>query len=80
MGSYDSKALTNMSEDVDTSLTEEQKIAAARLCAAYAQGTTLQEQVADAEALWLALGVHPRYPVDDESSLDSAPRRLAPLQ
>lgn len=66
MKGRDHQGLTNMSEDVDTRLSEEQKLAVRRLCCAHAVGDTLAEQVADAEALMWAMGVHPAQPDDDE--------------
>ena len=54
----DPQALTEMSEDIDTRPTEVQKEAVRRLICANAQGATLADQVADAEELMRALGVH----------------------
>jgi DnaJ-domain-containing protein 1 len=51
--------MVDMTSDVDISLSEEQRGAVRRMCASNAQGATLVEQVADAEQLMMALGVHP---------------------
>ena len=56
-----------MSEDVDTRLTDEQKSAVARLCCAWAQGSTRSEVVAEADEFMQMLGVHPLHPVEDET-------------
>jgi hypothetical protein len=55
----DPQALTEMSEDIDTRPSEEQKAAARRIIAANAVGATHAEQLADAEELMRMLGVHP---------------------
>ena len=60
----DPNAMTSVSEDIDTRLSETQKEAARRVICTYAQGATLAEQIADAEELMKALGVHPSQ--DDE--------------
>ena len=73
MRGRDHQGLTNMSEDVDTRLSEEQKMAVRRLCCANAAGDTLVEQVADAEALMWAMGVHPAQPDDDDEYLTPYP-------
>jgi hypothetical protein len=65
MNLKDGKALTAPAEDINTRLPEETKAACRRIIAANAAGDTLAEQVADAEMLMLALGVHPRQPDDD---------------
>jgi hypothetical protein len=92
MKGRDHQGLTNMSEDIDTRLSEEQKMAVRRLCCANAVGDTLAEQVADAEELMMAAGVHPRQIDDDEdeyrtrypespnsSNFSTPPRRLRSL-
>ena len=55
----DPQALTEMSEDIDTRPSEEQKAAARRIIAANAEGETHADRVADAEELMKMLGVHP---------------------
>jgi hypothetical protein len=62
----DSRATTDQSEDIDTHLAEEQKVAARRVICGYAQGDTLAEQVVDAEELMMALGVHPSQVDEDD--------------
>ncbi len=90
MSGFDSAGLTNMSEDIDTRLSEEQKDSVRRLCAANAVGDSLTDQIADATALMLALGVHPSQENDDDDYLTSQlanspnrystpPRNLEPL-
>mgnify|MGYP003443800524 CR=1 FL=1 len=54
----DPQALTEMSEDIDTRPSEEQKAAVRRIIAANALGDSLGDQVADAEELMRMLGVH----------------------
>jgi len=70
----DGRALMDMSEDVDTRLSEVQKAGARRIVAANAQGATLAEQVADAEALMIMLGVHPTQRDDIEQAFLPLPR------
>lgn len=76
MGHYykDGKALAGMMEDVDTRLTPEQKYRARRIIAGRAVGATLAEQVADAELLMMALGVHPTQDGNDDFILPSPGR------
>ena len=61
----DSKALTDLSEDIDTTLSEQQKAAARAVVCAHAVGDTLGEQIADATELMYALGVFPGQSLDD---------------
>lgn len=60
MRGRDHQGLTNMSEDIDTRLTDEQKAATALLCCAWAT------DVGEANEFMLMLGVHPSFPVEDE--------------
>lgn len=69
--SRDYQGLTNMSEDIDTRLSEDQKAAARRLVCGNATDT------ADAEELMMLLGIHPAQ-VDEVSYLASVPRINAP--
>lgn len=61
MRGRDHQGLTNMSEDVDTRLTDEQKHATALHCCA--QATSL----AEADEFMQMLGVHPLHPVEEET-------------
>lgn len=71
---HDAHAMTDLTEDVDTHLTEQQKSAVRRLVAGLAQGDTLADQVADATELMHMLGVHP----DDPDEEGVAPYRPHP--
>ena len=67
----DPQALTEMSEDVDTRLTQEQRLAARNIICGNAIGKTLKAQVADAEDMMKMLGVHPSQ--DDDEDYPIAP-------
>lgn len=67
MRGRDHQGLTNMSEDVDTRLSERQKGAVALLCCAHAHGSTRAQQALEADELMRMLGVHPLHPVEDET-------------
>jgi hypothetical protein len=88
MRGRDHQGLTNMSEDIDTTLSEEQKAAVRYLICGNAV------DVADAEELMMMVGVHPNQPDDDDYLTTYAempnsggkgftrhtpPRRLQPL-
>ena len=62
----DPQALTEMSEDIDTRPSEEQKAAARRIIAANAMGDTHDDRVADAEDIMRMLGVHPSQDGDSD--------------
>ena len=62
----DPQALTEMSEDIDTRPSEEQKAAARRIIAANAMGDSHDGRVADAEELMRMLGVHPSQDGDTD--------------
>jgi len=64
----------DMSEDVDTRLSDVQKAGARRVIAANAVGDTLAEQVADAEELMVMLGVHPSQRDDIEQAFLPLPK------
>jgi len=61
----DGRALPAQSEDIDTRLCEETKAACRRVIAANAVGADLDEMVADAELIMMALGVHPAQRDED---------------
>jgi DnaJ-domain-containing protein 1 len=65
--------MVDMTGDVDINLSDEQKVAVRRACAANAQGNTLIDQVADAELLMMALGVHPAQDGEDTATLGPVP-------
>ena len=65
MNLKDGRALTAPAEDIDTRLPEDTKAAARHIIAANAQGPNLAAQIADAEALMMALGVHPSQRDED---------------
>lgn len=61
----DYSAMTDLVEHFDPT-TEPQKAAARRIVCGFAQGDSLDEQVADARDLMLALGIHPSQTGEDE--------------
>ena len=65
MNMKDGRALTAPAEDIDTRLPDETKAAARYIIAANAEGPTLAAQIADAESLMWALGVHPKQKDED---------------
>lgn len=66
----DWQAQTDLMEDIDTRLQDDQKSAARKIVCGCAQGSTFTDQVADAQLLMNMLGIAPGQVVDDECLTD----------
>lgn len=73
----DIKSMTDMSEDIDTTLSEDQKAAARRtVCGAMARlDLPTEDLVADATEFMMMLGIHPSQP-NEPPPADLRIRRL----